>query len=275
MERIKGVIIGDVGVGKTSLLEVLYCGKVQESRRTYQVESFLFNLGDKDTNCDLTIWDTRCQEDYNRLRPLGYPGTDIFLIMFALNDPPSLEHVITKWVPELDQYSWLYSKKTRILLVGGKLDLVQQKREKFKRLIKKEVLEEFEKEFNQSYKKGYFPIEIIIFILSFVDAITLLRSERVSKLWRGFKENEDLWKNKSRKKPLFFQDCIMEGKGRKVANLIKAEDYLECSLDLTNLTLVLELTVKIALKSRSSSNRIKSEETSPLPFPSNKKCSLM
>ena len=36
------------------------------------------------------------QEDYDRLRPLSYPNTEVFLICFALNNPPSLSSVEEK-----------------------------------------------------------------------------------------------------------------------------------------------------------------------------------
>jgi GTPase SAR1 family protein len=40
----------------------------------------------------------------HRLRPLSYPGTDIFLIMFSLVDPVSFANVETKWFPEVKHH---------------------------------------------------------------------------------------------------------------------------------------------------------------------------
>jgi len=39
---------------------------------------------------------TTGQEDYDRLRPLSYPQTDVFLVCFALDNPSSLENVRAK-----------------------------------------------------------------------------------------------------------------------------------------------------------------------------------
>ena len=36
------------------------------------------------------------QEDYDRLRPLSYPQTDVFLICFSLVSPASYENVKAK-----------------------------------------------------------------------------------------------------------------------------------------------------------------------------------
>lgn len=41
------------------------------------------------------------QEDYNQLRPLSYPNTDVFLICFSVVNPASYHNVQEEWVPEL------------------------------------------------------------------------------------------------------------------------------------------------------------------------------
>lgn len=85
----------------------------------------------------LGLWDTAGQEDYDRLRPLSYPQTDVFLICFSVVSPASYENVRTKvsscsdsvgnrpditsrqWYPELHHHA----PSTPVLLVGTKLDL--------------------------------------------------------------------------------------------------------------------------------------------------------
>ena len=41
----------------------------------------------------LNLWDTAGQEDYDKLRPLQYPQTDVFLICFSVESPVSFENV--------------------------------------------------------------------------------------------------------------------------------------------------------------------------------------
>lgn len=57
----------------------------------------------------LGLFDTAGQEDYDRLRPLSYPQTDVFLVCFSVVAPASFENVKEKWVPEIAhhcQRSW-------------------------------------------------------------------------------------------------------------------------------------------------------------------------
>jgi len=68
---------------------------------------------------NLGLWDTAGQEDYDRLRPLSYPQTDVFLCCFSVVNPSSYENVRAKWHPEVSHHC----PNTSIILVGTKVDL--------------------------------------------------------------------------------------------------------------------------------------------------------
>jgi len=68
---------------------------------------------------ELALWDTAGQEDYDRLRPLSYPDSDVVLICYSVDDPDSLTNVAEKWWPEVRHFC----PYVPIVVVGNKVDL--------------------------------------------------------------------------------------------------------------------------------------------------------
>jgi Ras-related C3 botulinum toxin substrate 1 len=65
---------------------------------------------------NLGLWDTAGQEDYDRLRPLSYPQTDVFLLAFSVVSPTSFLNLSSKWLPEISHHC----PEARVVLVGCK-----------------------------------------------------------------------------------------------------------------------------------------------------------
>lgn len=65
------------------------------------------------------IWDTAGQEDYDLLRPLSYPNTDVFIICFSVISKNSLYNIEKKWLSELR----IHAIGKPIIMVGTKMDL--------------------------------------------------------------------------------------------------------------------------------------------------------
>ena len=59
----------------------------------------------------LGLFDTAGQEDYDRLRPLSYPSTDVFLVCFSIANPASFESTKERVISNFFLYLHRYRNK--------------------------------------------------------------------------------------------------------------------------------------------------------------------
>merc|ERR1711879_79297 len=119
LSTVKCVTVGDGCVGKTCLL-------VCFARDEYPVEyiptvfdNYATDMLYDDRPVCLHLWDTAGQREYDRLRPLSYPNTDVFLLVFSVVSRNSFNNVKNVWLPEIREHC----PDCPFVLVGTKCDL--------------------------------------------------------------------------------------------------------------------------------------------------------
>ncbi|VEL32280.1 unnamed protein product, partial [Protopolystoma xenopodis] len=122
--RKKLVIVGDGACGKTCLLIVFSKDQFPEVYVPTVFENYVADIEVDSKQVELALWDTAGQEDYDRLRPLSYPDTDVILMCFSIDSTDSLENIVEKWHPEVKHFC----PNVPIILVGNKRDLRNDER---------------------------------------------------------------------------------------------------------------------------------------------------
>ena len=96
MDTLKVCVVGDGAVGKTCLLVSYTTGQAPGDYVPTVFDNYSANV-DVDGQChSLSLWDTAGQEDYDRLRPLSYPQTDVFIVCYSVTSKLSLLSAQTK-----------------------------------------------------------------------------------------------------------------------------------------------------------------------------------
>lgn len=105
--RYKVVVVGDSGVGKSSVLNRLVRQKFdygQESTIGAAFWTHSYHIPTTNQICVFEIWDTAGQERYRALVPMYFRGSSVLLLAFDGTCLQSLENIINTWVPYAKQH---------------------------------------------------------------------------------------------------------------------------------------------------------------------------
>jgi len=119
LSNIKLLNVGDGAVGKTCYLIRLAKNAFPRDYIPTVFDNYDLPFMIENQQYECGLWDTAGPEEYDKLRPLSYPGANIFIIMFSVLSPASLSNVETKWIQEVRHHC----PNVPILLIGSKIDL--------------------------------------------------------------------------------------------------------------------------------------------------------
>ena len=122
--KLKVVVVGDSGVGKTNLIKRFISNTFNEnSKATVGVEFLSKSYKINEKVFKIEIWDTAGQERYKSITAAYYKGAKGALVVYDTTQKPSFEN-IDKWMTEIKDKA---SPDMKLIIVGNKTDLVDQK----------------------------------------------------------------------------------------------------------------------------------------------------
>ena len=150
----KFILIGNSGVGKTSIFKKLKTGEFHEKnistigleKQTIDVNIEIDKDGQKQKKeFNISLFDTAGQEKFRAVTFTYYKESDGILLLYDITDRKSFDNV-SIWVNSIKEAIEGNKSKYAIILIGNKLDLVEEE------LKEREVTEEEAKEACEQYK---------------------------------------------------------------------------------------------------------------------------
>ena len=117
----KVVVMGDMSVGKTSIL-TRYITDTFDSLCESTIGAAFFTKcldGSNGKKLNLEIWDTAGQERYDSLLPMYYRNANIIIFIFDINNFLSFKNLETRWLPIIQNCK----TDAQVFIVGNKSDL--------------------------------------------------------------------------------------------------------------------------------------------------------
>lgn len=132
--QIKLIVIGDAGVGKTSIIKRLQYdtfSHIQQSTISIDCCVATFKIDDQGTKADVLIWDTAGSEKFRAITKSYYNDVHGVLLVFDTTSMNSFIH-LDDWIKDLDSKSNKINKSKKdngipIVLCGNKVDEVNKR----------------------------------------------------------------------------------------------------------------------------------------------------
>ena len=136
MIRCKTIIVGNSGVGKTSIIS-RYLGKFDPYEKSTIGASFTNNLEKiNDKQILFEIWDTAGQERFRSINSIFYQDAAICIMVYDITNKKSFEDLKEYWHDSVLEQT---TKDIIFHIVGNKIDLLERE------VVQREDVEEYSK----------------------------------------------------------------------------------------------------------------------------------
>ncbi len=115
IKHIKVAVIGDSGVGKTSIIKSYFGENIESISSTIAIDNYVITKDD----VKVILWDFAGQRWFTDILVNFIKGSNLVLLVFDLSDFSSLKNIMSYWIPQIEKYK---DENTVILLVGNKKD---------------------------------------------------------------------------------------------------------------------------------------------------------
>lgn len=121
MDYFKVIVVGDVAVGKTTLIGRFVTGSFsREYKATIGVDIFTKRLyADRDRQVSLQLWDIAGQTSFQQFRQSFFTKARGALLVYDLTVPKSLENLQKSWIIDIEEITG----NIPLVLIGNKVDL--------------------------------------------------------------------------------------------------------------------------------------------------------
>ena len=124
LDNYKIVLLGDINVGKTSILSRFRYGSFEpEYMPTLGIDFFSKNLFLEDKTIRLILWDTAGQERFRSLIPSYLKNANCIIIVFDITNKDSFNS-LNKWLSDAKNNA---SEDTIFVICGNKIDLKEKR----------------------------------------------------------------------------------------------------------------------------------------------------
>mmetsp|Transcript_17172 Transcript_17172/g.19145 ORF Transcript_17172/g.19145 Transcript_17172/m.19145 type:complete len:212 (-) Transcript_17172:140-775(-) len=116
---VKLLLLGEIGVGKTSLIVRFVDGEFVEETPTIGMDAKEREVDLNEVKVKARIWDTGGQERFSTITASFYRGADVVIVVFDLTNEDTFDK-LHYWIDQVRKFG---RESTQLLICGHKLDL--------------------------------------------------------------------------------------------------------------------------------------------------------